>query len=139
MGPAEIGMSQENVEVATQAIDAFNARDVDAFASHTTPDFEWSPSMVAIEGETYRGRDGIDRYFGSLNNAWEKFHIVRGGFRELGDVVVMLGRLEGRGKGSGVPVDASLGMVFEFRGGTISRIRGYLDHAEALRTAGLSE
>jgi len=51
----------------------------------------------------------------------------------------MLGRLEGRGKGGGVPVNASLGMVFEFRRGTISRIRGYLNHAQALEAAGLSE
>jgi ketosteroid isomerase-like protein len=51
----------------------------------------------------------------------------------------MLGRLEGRGKGSGVPVDASLGMLFEFRDGTISRIRGYLDHAQALEAGGLRE
>jgi ketosteroid isomerase-like protein len=132
-------MSRENVEVATRAIDAFNGREIDAFAALTTPDFEWYPSMVAIEGETYRGREGIEKYFGSLNNAWEKFHILRDGFRDLGDLVVMLGRLEGRGKGSGVPVDASLGMVFDFRGRTISRIRGYLDHAEALRAAGVSE
>ena len=39
--------------------------------------------------------------------------------------------------GSGVSVDASLGMVFDFRAVKISRIRGYLDHAEALEAAGL--
>ena len=132
-------MSQENVEVATQAIEAFNGSDVDAFAVLTTPDFEWSPSMVAIEGETFRGREGIERYFRSLNNAWELFHIHRNRFHDAEDLVVMLGRLEGRGMGSRVPVDASLGMVFDFRGGMISRIRGYLDHAEALGAAGLSE
>jgi len=132
-------MSQENVEVATQAIDALNERDVHAFAALTTPDFEWSPSMVAIESEIFRGREGIKSYFGSLTEAWEKFHIHRDGFCESGDLVVMLGRLEGRGKGSGVPVDASLGMAFGFRGGTISSIRGYLDHAEALEAVGLWE
>ncbi len=130
-------MWQDNVEIATQAIDAFNRTDVDAFAGFTTPDFEWSPSMVAIEGETFQGREGIDRYFRSLTNAWEQFHIHRDRFRCAEDLVVMLGRLEGRGVGSGVPVDASLGMVFDFRGGMISRIRGYLDHAEALEAAGL--
>ena len=130
-------MSEENVEVATQAIEAFNGSDVEAFAVLTTPDFEWSPSMVAIEGTVFRGREGIERYFQSLNGAWEKFHIHRNRFHHAQDVVVMLGRLEGRGMGSGVPVDSSLGMVFDFRGGLISRIRGYLDHAEALRAAGL--
>jgi ketosteroid isomerase-like protein len=132
-------VSRANVDVATQAIDAFNERNVEAFAAFTTPDFEWSPSMVAIEGQTYRGREGIDTYFGNLKSAWEEFQVLRDEFRDLGDLVVMLGRLQGRGKGSGVPVDSSLGMVFDFRGGTISRIRGYLDHAEALRAAGLSE
>ena len=127
------------MEVATRAIDAFNGSEVDAFAALTTPDFEWSPSMVAIEGEIFRGRQGIEKYFASLNTVWEKFHILRGGFREGADLVVMLGRLEGRGKGSGVPVDSSLGMVFDFRGAAISRIRGYLDHGEALRAAGLAE
>ena len=132
-------MSQENVEVATQAIEAFNGRDADSFAVFTTPDFEWSPSMVAIEGTIFRGREGIERYFQSLSGAWEKFHVHRDRFREAEDLVVMLGRLEGRGMGSGVPATASLGMVFDFRGGLISRIRGYLDHAEALEAAGLSE
>jgi ketosteroid isomerase-like protein len=132
-------MSGENVAVATQAIEAFNVSDVDAFAVLTTPDFEWSPSMVAIEGTIFRGREGIERYFRSLRGAWEKFHIHRHRFRDAEDLVVMLGRLEGHGMGSGVPVHASLGMVFDFRGGMISRIRGYLDHAEALRAAGLSE
>ena len=31
------------------------------------------------------------------------------------------------------------GWDVEFRGGKISRLRGYLDHGEALRAAGLSE
>jgi ketosteroid isomerase-like protein len=132
-------MSNANVEVATQAIEAFNGSDVDAFAVLTTPDFEWSPSMVAIEGTIFRGREGIEKYFRTLSIAWEKFHIHRNWFRDAEGLVVMLGRLEGRGMGSGVPVDASLGMVFDFRGGMISRIRGYLDHAEALRAAGLSD
>lgn len=132
-------MSRENVEAAAQAIDAFNRSDDDAFAAFTTPDFEWLPSMSAIEGGVFRGREGIETYFGSLRNAWEKFHVLSDEFRHYPDLVVMLGRLEGRGKGSGVPVDAALGMVFNFRGGTISRIRGYLDHGEALRAAGLSE
>jgi ketosteroid isomerase-like protein len=96
--------------------------------------------MAAIEGQVFEGREGIESYFGTLDNAWEKFHIVRDEFRELGDdVVVMLGRLEGRGKGSGVPVDSPLGMVFDFRGGAISRIRGYLDHVEALDAAAQPE
>jgi ketosteroid isomerase-like protein len=132
-------MPQENVEVATRCIEAFNASDVDVFIALTTPDFEWSPSMVAIEGQVFRGSEGIRTYFASLNNAWEEFLILPGTFRDLTDLVIMLGRLRGRGKNSGVPANASLGMVFDFRDGKVAGIRGYLDHGEALRAAGLSE
>ena len=132
-------MSQDNVEAAQLAIGAFNRREVDAFAALTSPDFEWSPSMGAIEGEIFRGGEGIAKYFENLGSAWDKFHILPDRFRDLPDLVIMLGRLEGRGKGSGVPVDASLGMVFDFRSTTISRIRGFLDHDEALRAAGVSD
>ena len=132
-------MSQGNIEVATRAIEAFNAVNVEGFADLTTPDFEWSPSMVAIEGTIFRGREGIERYFHSLNGAWEKFHIHRQRFRDAEGVAVMLGRLEGRGMGSGVPVYSTLGMVFDFRDGAVSRIRGFLDHEEALEAAGLSD
>jgi ketosteroid isomerase-like protein len=63
-------MSRANVEIAERAIDAFNRSDVDAFAALTTPDFEWSPSMGAIEGEIFRGREGIEKYFANLGDAW---------------------------------------------------------------------
>ena len=132
-------MSDRNVDVARGAIGAFNEREIEAFAALTTPDFQWSPSMVAIEGETFVAREGIEKYFGQLEGAWERFRIHPGRFRESDEVVVMLGRLEARGKTSGVPVDAPLGMVFELRDGAISRIRGFLDHADALRAAGLRE
>jgi ketosteroid isomerase-like protein len=60
-------------------------------------------------------------------------------FRDLGHRVLALVRLEGRGKGSRVQVDSPLGVVIEFRDGKISRVRGYLDHDDALRAAGLYE
>ncbi len=122
-----------------RGIAAFNARDVEGFASLTTSDFVWYPSMGAVEGQAFEGRPGIDRYFGNLAHAWEAFQIVPGEFRTIAETVVMLGRLNGLGKGSGVPVDSSLGMVFDLREGAISRIRGFLDHVEALRAAGLGE
>jgi ketosteroid isomerase-like protein len=132
-------MAREHVEIAERAIDAFNRTDVDAFTELTTADFEWSPSMVAIEGEIFRGSEGIAAYFASLSNAWKEFLIIPGTFREVGNVVIMLGGLRGRGRNSDVTVDSSLGMAFDLHGRKIARIRGFLDHAEALRVAGAGE
>jgi ketosteroid isomerase-like protein len=132
-------MGRENVEIAKRAIDAFNRVDIELFITLMTPDFEWSPSMVAIEGQIFRGSEGIRAYFASLSDAWKEFLILAGTFRDVGDAVIMLGGLRGRGQNSDVTVDSSLGMVIELRGRKISRIRGFLDHAEALRAAGVAE
>jgi ketosteroid isomerase-like protein len=69
----------------------------------------------------------------------QNVEIAKRGIRDLGDRVLVLGRIEGRGRGSGAPVDAPLGFVVDVRGGKMSRIRGCIDHGEALRAAGLSE
>jgi ketosteroid isomerase-like protein len=131
-------MSDVNREIATRAIEAFNASDADAFAALTAVEFEWSPSMSGVDGEIFVGSDGVRRYFEGLGAAWEHFLVLADEFRERGDLVLVLGRLEGRGKGSGAIVHSPLGMAFELRDGLIARIHGYLDHDEALAAEGLS-
>jgi ketosteroid isomerase-like protein len=133
-------MSRQNVEIAKRVIDAYNRRDVDAVVELGTLDFEWQPATARIvEGGGYRGRAGFESYLVEISSTWEALRAVAEEFRDLGDRVLVLGRMEGRGTGSGVPVGAPLGMVFDFRGGKVSRARTYLDHGEALRAAGLSE
>ena len=132
-------MSQESVETVKRLVDAFNKRDVDAFAEITTPDFEWTTSMAAVEGEIFWGWEGIETYFGRMQESWDEFIALADEYRDLGDRVLWLGRLEGRGRSSGVPVSASLDILYDLRDGKISRMHSYLDHGEALRAAGLSE
>jgi len=133
-------MSQQNVEIAKRGIDAFNHRNVDLLAMLVTPDFAWFPALPGIvEGDGYRGREGIETYFDEISNTWEELRVLGGEFRDLGDRVVVLGRTEGRGRGSGVQVDSPLAMVFDFLETKMSRVLTYLDHGEALRAAGLSD
>jgi ketosteroid isomerase-like protein len=136
-------MSEANVEVAKRSIDFFNRRDVDAmldiYDALFTADCEWYPAMWAIEGEVFHGREGMVEYLRRLTDAWEEIRIVVEEFRDLGDRVLALGRLEGRGSSSGVPVDSPWAIVDDFRSGKACRLRVFLDHGEALRAAGLSE
>ena len=133
-------MSQTNVEIAERGIDAFNRRDVEALAEVTALDSEWFPALPgAVEGDGSRGFQGIETYLGEIRETWEELQLLADEYRDLGDRVLMLGRQEGLGRGSGVPVDAPIAVMFDLRDGKISRTRSYLDHAEALRAAGLSE
>jgi len=133
-------MTQDHVEIVQRALDMMNRRDLDAFDELATPDAEWVPALPgAVGGDNYRGREGFEAYLAEYREAWSAFRVVLEEYRDLGDRVLALGRVEGRGKGSGVQVDAPVGMVIDFRGGRISRARGYLDHGEALRAADLTE
>jgi hypothetical protein len=73
-------MSRERVAVAAHAIGAFNAREIDTFAALTTPDFQWSPSMVAVEGETFLGREGIESTSGGSATPGRRFTFTLTGF-----------------------------------------------------------
>ena len=132
-------MSQKNVEIAKRMVAAFNQRDIDFFMQATTSDFEWFPALSAVEGEVFRGREGIDTYWGRLDEAWEDYRLVADEYRDLGDSVLILGRMVGRGRGSGVPVETPMGTLGDYRDGKCWRIRAYLNHGEALRAAGLAE
>jgi ketosteroid isomerase-like protein len=95
--------------------------------------------MTAVEGEIFWGREGIETYFGRMRDAWDEFRAVGSEFRDLDDRVLWRGRLEGRGRVSGVPVTAPLDILYDLRAGKISRMHSFLDHDEALRAAGLTE
>ena len=133
-------MSAENVETVKRALDAFNRRDVEGLVALTTADLQWFPAMPGIvAGDSFHGREGVEQYFAGLAETWVEYRSIVEEFRDLGDSVLMLGQLEGRGRGSGAAVAAPQGTVCEFRGGRISVIRTYLDHADALKAVGLRE
>jgi uncharacterized protein len=131
-------MSEANVEIVKRALDAFSTGDADAFVALTTPDIEWTTGLGAIEGEIFRGHEGVRTYFGRLAVAWDSFRFLAHDYRHTGDLVVVLGQLEGRGRGGGVPVESPVGAVWELRDAKIWRLRAYLDHGEALKVAGLA-
>lgn len=126
---------QDDIETVRRALRAFSAGDAEAFVALTTPDIEWTTGLGAIEGEVFRGHGGVRTYFARLSTAWEEFRFNAHELRELDNCVLVLGRLEGRGRGGGVPVDSPVGAVWELRGGRIWRLRAYLDHAKALEVA----
>jgi ketosteroid isomerase-like protein len=67
-------------------------------------------------------------------------HTEQNEFIDAGDRVVVIGRLVGKGKGSGVEVGQPNATVLTFRDGLLIRSEtGYTDRREALKAAGLSK
>jgi ketosteroid isomerase-like protein len=90
-------MSLANVEIVKREIDADNRRDIDLIFEFVTDDFEWVPAIVVmIEGESVRDREGMERYFREVEETWEEYRLVTDEFRDLGERVLVFGRIEGR-------------------------------------------
>jgi ketosteroid isomerase-like protein len=135
----EPAMSEENVEAMRTVIEAFNRRDGQAFGSFLAEDAEIIPIRAAVEGTTYRGPDAASLYCAAVEDSWDGLHWEVEDIRDGGDWVLALGRIRGRGRDSGVEIDAHGGWLAAFRDGLITRFQTFPERAQALKSAGLLE
>jgi ketosteroid isomerase-like protein len=133
-------MSQENVEVVRQLIQAFNERDLAAMTRWLTPEVEWEPAgPAAVERPLYRGRDEVFSGFAAAWETWELFHVEESEIRDVGESIVWLGRARMRGGASQVDFEQPFAIHFTLRGGEIVHFQGFLSWEDVLEAAGLSE
>jgi ketosteroid isomerase-like protein len=134
-------MSQENVEIVRAAIDSINRRDINQALDAAHEDFEadWSNSIGPLGG-VYRGREQVRQLLEAFLEAWDEF---RWDTKEIITVdearVLVVNRVRGRGRSSGVTVDAIGAQLWTITGGKASSITLYQSKAEALEAVGLRE
>jgi ketosteroid isomerase-like protein len=132
-------MSQDNVEVAREAIEAWNAGDMDRLRELYDPDavMRYAVSNWPEPGP-FLGREAIMRQFIWLRDTWDADSLdLVGDPLAVGDRVVVhaLWRTAGRGPQG----DMEMAWVYTLRRGLIVSAEFFQDHAEALEAAGLSE
>jgi ketosteroid isomerase-like protein len=135
-------MSEENVKAFERAVAAYNRRDVDAFVEEFDPEAEWySLTQVMFGGEQslYRGHRGIRDGVRDIDEALADMQVECAEIRDLGEKLVVIGRVHGHGRTSGVELDSPINWLVDFRDGKVMRMRDYLDRGNALEAAGLSE
>jgi ketosteroid isomerase-like protein len=132
-------MSQENVEIVKRVIAAGNEGDVEVLRALHHPDIEvdWSASF-GLEPRIYRGLKEAADWYRDQRGTWERVLIVPDRFIASGDFVVVPHVAEHRGR-DGIQVVARSALVYEVRGGLITRVRLYQEPAEALEAVGLRE
>jgi hypothetical protein len=86
-------------------------------------------------GRVWSGYDGVRAWRAELFDRWETINVDVERWIEGPGLVVMLGGMRAKGKGAGVTVDASLGQVYEFTDGLLSRVRYFRSHEQALELA----
>jgi ketosteroid isomerase-like protein len=132
-------MMQGHVELAHQAYDAFNRRDLDAFLKLMDPDVEAFPRVAAMQGSYHRGHRGIRRWWGDLFDVFPDFALEVVEVRDLGEMTLAVLRFRGHGADSESPFDQTLWQVARWPGGKCVWWRSYDTENEALDAVGLSE
>jgi ketosteroid isomerase-like protein len=134
-------MSQENVDVARRAMDAWNRGDIEGWLESGHPDIEWTSGIATeVSGteQVYRGEVEMRRFWDEWHSLWD-LTVEIWDIRDLGDRVVTIGRIQTHGKTSGIDLERPVAYVFEFEGGLIRKLRAYADPGEALEAVGLQK
>ena len=135
-------MSDDNVEVVRRLTDVMDSEGFAAalpvFLEAPHPDVEWREDPAWPGSANYRGvdqvRDVILDRMDTLDFDQQTEDLIA-----VDDKVVALVRWSGRGRASGAQAEISMAIVYTVREQAITRLEFFLDHAEALKAAGLEQ
>jgi ketosteroid isomerase-like protein len=131
-------MSEENVEIVRRIIQAARRGDWESAMSGYDQAVVLDQSRMP-DGGVYHGHDGVREFYGRWFGAWQDFRIEPERLVDVGDQVVDINVVSGRGRGSGAAVKMRTANVWTIAGGKVVRQVGYIVASEALEAAGLRE
>jgi ketosteroid isomerase-like protein len=132
-------MSQENVEVVHQVFELWKRGGWSGGREFFDDSCEavFSTSWFPDAGVYQVGREALRAWFGFMDS-FETFAIRVVQIIDAGEHVVVLARIQGRGRASGADVDAKVGGIFTLRDAKILRYV-LTDDLEALEAVGPRE
>ena len=130
-------MSQENVEIARAALEAWNAGDVDALSELHDPGVIVRPVEDWPEPGPFVGLEAVMGWFEQIREAWDTDAMEPISFTDARDRVLV--RLLWRGAGQGPESNMEFTAIYMLRKGVIVYQEHFWDHTEALEAVGLSE
>ncbi len=136
-------MSQENVDTVREMFAIFNDRGVEAatiaFGHLLSPDFGLEEAAELPDPGAFTGRDAFIANLAKLAEAFEELRMEPLEVVDLGDNVVVVVSISGRGRGGSAPVEATFAQLWSLRDGKAVSLRDYATRGEALEAVGLSE
>ncbi len=130
-------MSQENVELIRAIYEGWMRGEMGLE--------RFDPEIAMFESKTLPGAasavgiDAVQHYIESFANYWDEIRFEPQEYIDVGERVVLVARLVGRGKTSGVRVERTWAYVWTVRDGKALRMDGYEDRNEALNAVGLAD
>jgi ketosteroid isomerase-like protein len=132
-------MSQENVDVVRESIDAYSRRDVEALRALHHPDLvlDWSASRGSLAG-VYLGLEEAFRFYAEYYETFEATVVHPERFIDTGEHVVVPNVVHQRGR-DGIEVSARSTLLYTVHDLQVTRVCLYQEEDEALKAVGLTE
>jgi ketosteroid isomerase-like protein len=136
-------MSQENVETIREMFAMVNEGGVteatNALGHLLAPDFGLEEAAESPDSASYTGRDAFIANMAKLEESFEELRLEPLEVVDLGEKIVVVVSMSGRGRGSSAPVEMTFAQLWSLRDGKAVSLRDFVTKAEALEAAGLGE
>jgi ketosteroid isomerase-like protein len=132
-------VSPQDLEVVRSMLATLNESGVEAALDQIHPDFEGvTPPELSPEPDTYRGHEGIRRYFAGFEGVMDEVRWEADELMEAPNDRVVAGiRLLTRSVATELELELPVWQVCTVRDGKVLRIEGFAEREDALRAAGL--
>ena len=131
----------EAAELVRRVMEAHNRGGdavVAAFDDLFADDFEFKPitvGAVGSHGATYRGRDGMERYYHDRAEAFDGGEVHIRSLEPVGNAVIVHALSTARGRASGANVEEDITLVYWSRDGRLVRGQAFRSGQEAREAA----
>ncbi len=129
-------MNETNADLLRRWYRVMRDGDVDAVMPLVHPEFELvTPPALAAEPDTYRGPDGLRRYFESFYEAMDEVTFEADDFIAVGERVVVPSTLRTRGRSTGIETSQRVVQLWDVKDGKAYRVEVYATLDQAMEAA----
>lgn len=129
-------VAESNLDLVRKGFETLNQGGVEALLPFIHGEFEvTTPAGLAAEPDTYRGPEGVRRYFESFYEAMDRVEFVPQRFVAVGELTVVDLTLRARGRTTGIETEQHLSQVWELRDGQAIRVRVFATFEQAISAA----
>jgi uncharacterized protein len=129
-------VAEANVEALQRGYEALNRGDLSVVLELLDPEIEWHEPEPSPDAGTHAGRDSFERFFRSWIDSFDGFTVEPEHVLERDDKLIAVVHQSGRGRASGVQVDARLAHVWTVKDGRAIRWEAIANVDDALRDPG---
>jgi ketosteroid isomerase-like protein len=131
-------MSERNLEVVRRGLAAFNEGNLDVLSELADPSYEWHTAKELPGSRVARGLEDVRDFMDEFLEQWDEYRLDVDRVIDAGDdLVLVLGRVEAIGVGSGVPLKTPVAYLSTLRDGKLVRTQVFLDQRAAAAEAGV--